>query len=127
MGMFLTSLKTEEYILEGYNKKCYKLTEPLVYSDDKKGTIIVPASFITDYASIGVLKNVLLFPIYSVLSGYGDYASTVHDYLYATRMFDRKTCDDIFYRALLAEGVSKWRAWMFWAGVRVGGSGSYNL
>ena len=31
----------------------------------------------------------------------------------------------VLYRALRAEGVARWRAWLFWAGVRIGGTKQY--
>lgn len=94
--------------------------------ENTRGVITVPSGYSTDFASIKVMHNIVLFPLFALLSGYGNYAATVHDYLYETRMFDRKTCDDVFYRALRAEGIAKWRAWIFWAGVRLGGRKAYN-
>lgn len=98
----------------------FKLIDPLIFGD-----LIVPAGFETNYASIHVFHNILLFPIYALFAGYGNYAATVHDYLYQTAMFSRKECDRIFYLALRDEGVARWRAWMMWAGVRIGGASSY--
>ena len=39
----------------------------------------------------------------------------------------RKQADDVFYQPLRAEGVARWRAWLFWAGVRVGGASRYSI
>lgn len=112
---FITLLRTEQIA-----RKCWRLTDELVFGD-----IIVPKGFVTNYASIDVFHNVLLFPIYALFAGYGNYASTVHDYLYRTRSVSRKEADDIFYEALRKEGVARWRAWMMWAGVRIGGKKAY--
>lgn len=101
------------------------------------GVIPVKQGFITDYASIDVLRNFLLFMFYALLAGYGDKAATIHDWIYRGNGIvradgsiyypTRKECDQIFYRALRAEGVAKWRAVLFYAGVRVGGHSSYCL
>lgn len=115
MRVFQTTLKTEQIA-----RTCWRLTDDLVYGD-----IIVPKGFITNYASIEVFHNILLFPVYALFSGYGNYASTVHDYLYAKKVYSRKDCDYIFYEALRKEGVAKWRSWLMWAGVRIGGKKAY--
>ncbi|WP_279627450.1 DUF1353 domain-containing protein [Pseudomonas mohnii] len=41
---------------------------------------------------------------------------------YTASSNSRKEADAILYRALRAEGVARWRAWLFWAGVRIGGA-----
>lgn len=120
MGKFLTTLKTEQI-----DKETWQLTAPLVYQDEVEGTIKVPIDFVTDFASIRSLHNVFLFPLYALMAGYGNAASTVHDYLYRNGKLDRKRSDDVFYRALRAEGVATWRAALFYAGVRLGGASSY--
>lgn len=94
--------------------------------EDETGTYAVPAGFETDFASIEPLRNILLFGLFALLVEYGNYSATVHDWLYATGRVSRKQADDIFYRALLAEGVDRWRAWLFWSGVRIGGAKQYN-
>lgn len=112
---FKTTLITEQL-----GRTTFKLVSPLVF-----GNIIVPEGFVTNYASIGVFHNILLFPVYALFAGYGNYASTIHDYLYQEANLSREQCDDIFYQALRAEGVARWRAWLMWAGVRIGGAKSY--
>jgi len=115
MSKFQTTLKTEQIA-----RTCWKLTDDLVY-----GGFIVPKGFITNYASIEVFHNIILFPLYALFAGYGNYASTLHDYLYTKHQVSRKQADRIFYEALREEGVAKWRAWLMWAGVRIGGKKAY--
>ena len=115
MREFTTTLKTEQIA-----RTCWRLTDELNFGD-----ITVPKGFITNYASIEVFHNVLLYPIYALFAGYGNYASTVHDYLYTTASVSRKEADDVFYDALRKEGVARWRAWLMWAGVRIGGRKAY--
>ena len=117
MSRFLTTLKTEQI-----GKWQYTLLAELYYEDDELGGIIVPAGFKTDLASIRVLHNLLFFALYAVVSGYGNYASVVHDWLYSQASLSRQQCDAVLYRALRTEGVARWRAGLFWIGVRVGGS-----
>jgi len=121
MSKFLTTLKTEQ--IDKFN---HDLLADLVYEDDILGLITVPTGFVTDFASIRALHNVFLFVLYALVAGYGNYSATVHDYLYAKSTHTRSECDDVLYRALRVEGIAKWRAWMFWAGVRLGGRGPWN-
>lgn len=120
MSKFVTTLKTDQI-----DRTIRQLTAELVYDDDVEGMITIPSGFVTDFASIGGLHNVIFFPLFALLSGYGNYASTVHDYLYRNGKLTRARADDVFYRGLRAEGIAKWRALMFWAGVRIGGASSY--
>lgn len=120
MGKFITTLKTEQL-----GTDVHQLTSKLVYQDEIEGTIEVPEGFVTDFASIRGLRNIVLFPLYAVLAGYGNYGSTVHDYLYRNGKLDRKRSDDVMKRAMLAEGVAKWRVNIFYAGVRAFGHSSY--
>ena len=121
MSRFVTTLKTEQT-----DRRTYTLLDDLVLADEEQRTIIVPAGFITDFASIKVLHNAFLFVLFALVSGYGNYAATVHDWLYEHGSMTRKQADAVLYRALRAEGVARWRAWLFWAGVRIGGAKQYN-
>ena len=82
-----------------------------------KDVIIVPAGFITDFASIPWL-------FWAFLPAWGKYgkAAVIHDYLYQLhRLFGitlktRKEADDIFYEAMLVSGTKPWKAKvMYWA------------
>lgn len=120
MSRFVSTLKTDQT-----DRRTYKLLDDLVLADDDQRTIIVPAGFVTDFASIKVLHNAFLFVLFALVSGYGNYAATVHDFLYSYGKVTRKEADAVLYRALRAEGVARWRAWLFWAGVRIGGAKQY--
>jgi len=117
VSKFLTTLKTEQV-----GKWDHTLLADLIFQDDDVGTITVPSGFETDFASIWMLHNVFLFVLFALVAGYGNYAATVHDWLYTTGQVSRKQADGVLYRALRAEGVAKWRAWLFWIGVRIGGA-----
>ncbi|MBP5971142.1 DUF1353 domain-containing protein [Pseudomonas iridis] len=120
MSRFVTTLKTEQA-----DRRTYTLLDDLVLADDDERVITVPAGFITDFASIKVLHNAFLFVLFALVSGYGNYAATVHDWLYENGELSRKEADAVLYRALRAEGVARWRAWLMYVGVRLGGAKQY--
>lgn len=115
-------------ILEYTSKRFHrKLVEDFVYHYTNR-TIIVPKGFVTDLASIYVLRYVSP-ALYAMLSGYGDCAAVIHDYLYDTHRstgISRKAADKIFYRCLRDDNVPKYKALMFYAGVRIGGRNAWN-
>lgn len=120
MSRFVTTLKTDQT-----DRRTYTLLDDLVLADEDERTITVPAGFVTDFASIKVLHNAFLFVLFALVSGYGNYAATVHDWLYENGQLSRKEADAVLYRALRAEGVARWRAWLMYAGVRLGGAKNY--
>lgn len=116
----MTTLKSEQV-----GKWQHLLLADLVLADDEHGVITVPSGFSTNFASIQMLHNAFLFLLFALVSGYGNYAATVHDWLYTTGEVTRKQADAVLYRALRAEGVARWRAWLMYAGVRIGGAKHY--
>ncbi|MGH8418051.1 MAG: DUF1353 domain-containing protein [Pseudomonas sp.] len=120
MSRFITTLKTEQV-----GKWTHILLAELVLADEGLGAITVPQGFKTDFASIKMLHNAFLFVLFALVSGYGNYAATVHDFLYSYGQVTRKEADAVLYRALRAEGVARWRAWLMWAGIRIGGAKQY--
>lgn len=98
----------------------WQLLAPLVYHSDLIGLVEVPAGFVTDLASVPRI------PVAFLLAGdSGQEAAVVHDFLYSAKAVDRKTADAVFYEACCL-GEPKWRAYMMWLGVRIGGSGPYH-
>lgn len=63
--------------------------------------------------------------LYAAVVGYGNGPAVIHDYLYATANLSRRQSDEVFYNALRSSGVARWRAWLMWAGVRIGGHWRY--
>lgn len=119
-GQFLTKFTGTQLA-----KRKWRLTERLRFVDEKAGPITAEVGFETDLASINALRYVAPL-VYALLVGYGNASCTIHDLLYQEGMLTRKDADDLLYRALRAEGVAKWRAAIFWAGVRLFGSRFYN-
>lgn len=105
------------------NGEDFILCEPLEFFLSKQEgvgeSIVVPAGFITDFASIP--RIVQLFLPNSI----GRRAAIVHDYLYRSRgiknKFTRKQSDQIFLDALEVLGVRKTRRYLLYFGVRIGG------
>lgn len=84
--------------------------------------IIVPAGFVTDLASIPRFFHRVL-----PKSGLHNYAAVIHDYLYTTgEVKDRKRCDRIFLEGMLVRGVSAWKAYAMYWGVRLCGWKAWN-
>ncbi|WP_240921154.1 DUF1353 domain-containing protein [Metapseudomonas otitidis] len=63
--------------------------------------------------------------LYAAVVGYGNGPAVIHDYLYGTANLSRRQSDEVFYNALRSSGVARWRAWLMWAGVRIGGHWRY--
>jgi hypothetical protein len=120
LSQFLTTLKTEQL-----GKWNHRMLGDLVLLDEEHGRLLAEIGFETNFASLQAVHNIVLFPIYALVAGYGNYAATIHDKLYTTGQVTRRQADAVLYRAIRAEGVAKWRAWLFWAGVRLGGASHY--
>lgn len=122
MSRFLTKLRLER--IEDTSRDgrgTWELYGKLVYESDVAGvTITAPKGFVTDLASVPRLPFA-----YLLTGGIGHAAAVIHDCLYTTHVLTRELSDEVFYEALLVLGVSKWQAWLMWAGVRVGGAGSW--
>jgi hypothetical protein len=122
MSRFLTPLRIER--IEDTSRDgrgTWKLLGPLVYQSDFAGiTVTVPPGFVTDLASVPRLPFA-----YLLTGGMGHAAAVIHDALYTGHQVERVTADEVFHEALLVLGISKPQAWLMWAGVRVGGGGSW--
>lgn len=112
-----------------------RLNSDLDYVDRTFGLITASAGFVTDLASIYDTLRYIAPLLYALLAGYGDQAATIHDWLYRGygilrkgQMYypTRKEADQIMYNALREEGVARWRAFIFYAGVRMFGASSFN-
>jgi hypothetical protein len=116
MSAFLTSLDLRD--ADNTDDGQWILCAPLVYQSDVAGQMFtVPAGFQTDLASVPRLPLVFLLAGDSARK-----ASVVHDFLYSTHAVTRTVADAVLKEASLLTGVPKWRAWLMWAGVRLGGA-----
>lgn len=96
-----------------------RLVEPLTYLD-----ITVPAGFESDGASVPRLFWRLVFPPTDTTALR---AAVIHDWIYRTHPagWTRAAADDLFYDLLIEDGVPRWRAWLAWSGVRLGGGSAW--
>jgi hypothetical protein len=129
-GKFLGELETkyvdgETWIVEQDNAVFFSFL--LSATLKNKYEVITPkAGFETDFASTPRILWRLFPPTgHGKNSAYGK-AAVIHDWLYFLGNKTRKECDDIFYIALIAEGIPNWKANIMWAAVRVGGWSAWN-
>lgn len=78
--------------------------------------LLVPAGFLTDFASVPGLFRGVLDDGNQVAPG-----ALVHDWLYTCQLLPRNQADEVFRLALIANGVPSWKARVYWLGVRAGG------
>ncbi len=86
------------------------------YTEDGEDTIIVPAGFISDGASI---PRIFWTIIGSPWSGKYGRAAVIHDYLYYKQIFTRKKSDLIFLEGMKVLGVSWWKRHLMYRAVRM--------
>lgn len=115
-GEFLSVLRVERLTATDW-----MLTSELAFSSAVLNRlVIVPIGFVTDFASVPRAPFT-----YWLFGGVGDEAAVVHDYLYSYGEVPRKVADAVYREALLAGGVSAWRAAAMWAAVRALGASHY--
>ena len=113
MSQFLSPLIVEEL---GEDK--WRLMAPLRYQSDLLGRMVmVREGFQTDLESVPRWLPVA----YSILYGSAHAAAVVHDWLYTVGEPARRMCDSVLYEAIITTGQPAWKAWLIWAGVRLGG------
>ncbi len=121
MAKFLTPLRAqwlEDESRDGRGTR--ELLGMLAYQSDVAGRIFVaPKGFVTDFASVPRIPVA-----YLLTGGCADQAAVIHDWLYTSHEVDRAMADAVF-REAVALGNPGWRAWLMWAGVRIGGGGSW--
>jgi hypothetical protein len=108
MGMFLSKLCVEEISRENW-----KLHEALEYVRTNGEKIIVPAGFITDFASV---PKFIPFA-YVIFKDEGRKAAVIHDYYYRVIRKDKHEADRLFLGALRdSPEVAIWKiVLLYWA------------
>jgi hypothetical protein len=86
-----------------------------------RDSIIVPAGFVTDFASIPRF-------LWTELSPVGEYklAAVMHDYLYWFQPCEREEADNLLMIAMKAEGISDLQRGAIYTGVRVAGKDAWD-
>jgi hypothetical protein len=100
----------------------WEVDRTFTYVTDDGRTILVPAGFVTDFASIPRFFWRLLPPT----GRYGK-AAVIHDFLYRTPTapFTRAEADQVFADAMADLGVRAATRRAMWAAVRTFGGGAY--
>lgn len=123
MSAFLTDLQVE-LVSDATNsgRGTWRLTSPLVYQSDVAAqTFSVPAGSLTDFASVPRVMIAFL-----LTGDTAHEASALHDWLYVSHVVSRSIADAVLREAAIASGVPTWRAFLIWAGVRIGGGFHWN-
>lgn len=131
LPLVLRALAAEEVRNAESDRALYQLREEFRYVSDTFGEIVVPAGFVTDFASI---PRAALWYVDDddpcILFG-----SVIHDYLYTrhgdlglgTRViFTREQADQVLREAMLVCGARKAQAAVVYAAVRLGGGSHWN-
>jgi len=116
MPKFITSLDVRHI-----GDQSFLLIAPLIY-ENRQFEITVFQKFDYDGASI---PQVLWSWIGCPMGGLYSSAACLHDALYASRIFNRKTCDKLFHEAMLSSGVNKSLAKKMYLAVRAFGESAY--
>jgi hypothetical protein len=94
---------------------------PWRYQSDVAGRIItVPTGFPSDLASTPRVPI-----IYEMFGNIAIEEAYLHDYLYTSGRESRAVADAVLREACALGGMSWWRRWGMWAGVRLGGHFHY--
>jgi len=126
VSAFITELDVRRVGPGPQGRSTWKLLAPLAYkSDTLSKTIVVPAGFVTDFASVPRLPLAFL-----VAGDCAHQAAVIHDWLYTVHALDgaevsRAQADAVFREAIRVSDQGA-PAWLMWAAVRVGGGGSWN-
>jgi len=103
-------------------EQSFEVINPLTFNTYGFCITILP-SFDYDGASI---PQALWSWIGCPMGGLYSSAACLHDALYASQLFDRKTSDKLFHQAMLSSGVSKSLAKKMYLAVRAFGSSAYD-
>ena len=91
-----------------------------VLEDVETSDFIIPAGFESDGVSVPRFFWRFISP---PIDPRTIRAGVTHDWIYRNRPpgWTRRKADAVFRRILIEDGVERWRAWLAWAGVRIGG------
>jgi hypothetical protein len=104
------------------DNRAFALVEPMVYEIGTSGvSVMVPAGFVTDYASIPP-------QFWSLLSPHGRYsrAAVVHDYLYWSQLCSPLQADNLFMIAMKESQVPWVQRTAIYDAVRLTGQSSWD-
>jgi len=120
----LEALTPAEVRAHGSRAQLYALREPFAVVLPDGVQIVVPAGFVSDFASVPAAAHWYLDDEAPEIL----YPALVHDWLYAVQgvldvhRFTREECDEIFRRLMLACGARPAQAWVAHRAVRLCGA-----
>jgi hypothetical protein len=102
-----------------FDGRTISLVKPYAYVDHDNNISIVPANFSCDGSSIPRLVWTILGE--SPMRGPHLFASIVHDYQYRDPNYSitRKQSDDLYFSICVKHGMSKFKALVMWAALRL--------
>jgi hypothetical protein len=112
---------TTNLVVTEHSETEWRLVENLVY-EGNKDTFMIPAGFITDFASVPRLLWSFFPP-----TGLYTKAAVLHDFLYIVQLISRKDADGIFKRVMKEAGVGRIKRYLMWKAVRIGGRYAKNI
>lgn len=120
MSSFTTPIRVEA----SESGRSWKLLEEFVYDVGELGgndSIKVPVGFVTDMGSVPRL-------FWSIIDPWGPPAKAfiIHDYLYHTQERSRLVSDAILLEGMEVLGVNRFKRWLIYRGVRLGGWVAWN-
>lgn len=93
----------------------YLVIRTIRYEHGLFAPVIIPRKFATDLGSIPWLLKII--PGFRPTDP-GRRAFLLHDWCYRKQLEDRRIVDELMYAALVADGMTRWQAWVCWLGVR---------
>lgn len=110
-------------VLQHVFAETWEVHEDWCWPETENSWWMVRNGFRTDLASIPrIFWRVIGHPA----SGDVVAASVLHDALYRVQVTTRAEADERLYRAMLARGANRAKAWAVWLGVRTGGWVAWN-
>lgn len=91
----------------------WAVLSPLEYEDNNGRCWVVPAGFVTDFASVPRLPFA-----YMLFGNTGHAPAVLHDWLCRNEVVKRKIADKMFREAMEAVGMPTWRSWPMFRAVR---------
>lgn len=115
----------DRLVLEYLDGRRWRVIEAFEYVPLKDSVVLVPAGFLTDFASIPRVFWRVIGPPTGFGSPYGK-AAVLHDFLYqCPGRRTRKDCDDVFLDAMEMSGVGRVRRTVIYLAVRAGGGAAW--
>lgn len=108
-------------IVQQISDSDWRLFKPFIYdSEHLDRSIIIPAGFVTDFASVPRIPVA-----YLLFGGTTTKPAVVHDFLYRSCSAPRADADAVFAEAARVAGAPAWRIYSMQAAVRMFGGSFY--